>query len=179
MARKPRGKPLSVDGINSVRDALAKQGWTQETWANRAHVSASTIGRLLRGHSMDAGTLESALSVLDLEVSDCTVVRQNDALAPTVFAQSAQQPGIYMTATFDKAKRPQIDIILRHLSSLLIGCSIKYFKGDDGVRVFGEFEEHQRKEIEAALQDLEEECITCHVTWQLPIMPYPTAAVRR
>lgn len=165
MSRKTRGTALPVDSIASVRDVLASKGWTQDVWALNAHVCASTIGRLLRGKRLDAGTLKAALTALDLEISDLVIVHQNDHFAPTVSVPSSQQPGIYMTATFHQTERPQIERILRHLTSLLIGASVKFFDSGDGVRVSGNFEEHQRKEIEVALDDLESLCITFHPTW--------------
>ena len=167
MARKKRGTALSLDSIVSVRDALSSTGWTQDAWALKANVSASTIGRLLRGKRLDADTLKSALAVLDLKVSDLVIIKQDDSSAPTAFVPCSQQPGIYMTATFHQAVRPQVERILKHLATLLLGVKVKYFDSGDGVRVSGDFEEYQRKEIEIVLEDLENLCITFHSTMDL------------
>lgn len=164
MARKKRGTALSADSIDSVRDALALTGWTQDTWARNANVSASTVGRLLRGIRVDADTLRSALKALNLEVSDLVIVKQDDSLAPTAFVPYSQQPGIYMTATFHQKVRPQIERCIRHLASLLVGVQVKYSESGDGVRVSGDFDEYQLKEIKMVLEDLEAWCITLHST---------------
>jgi hypothetical protein len=114
---------------------------------------------------MDPGTLGPALAALDLDLSEHIITKRDDDHSPNTSVQSSQQAGIYMTATFAKTKRPQIERVLRHLSSLLIGSHVRFSDSGDGVRVSGDFEEHQKKEIQMTLDDLKALCITFHVTW--------------
>jgi transcriptional regulator with XRE-family HTH domain len=163
---------LSNEGRSIVEAARAKKGWTQLCWSDFASVSVTTVKRLLRGKFVDRDSFDTLLSVLEVTIQDDHIIKKIELHKTILLAAeevepstSALQPGVFMTGTFTKDKRPQIERALRHLQRLLIGCKVNFRDEQGVVTVSGEFSEQKRVHIEATISELEELFTSLEVTW--------------
>lgn len=171
MVSRQRGSALSKEIIESIRFELAERGWAQEYWADAAHVSVSTVKRLLQGRRLDPSTLQSALGALGLNMRDCIVLPQQATIHTSVLLNKDTPThdglGFYMIATFVDTKRPQIESALRGLQALLVDSKVIFHEGSCGLTVSGTFESDKKKQIEMTIKHLEALFTTCTVTGDL------------
>ena len=165
MGRKSRGIALSLDSIETIRDALSARRLTQEAWSYKAYVSVSTVKRLLNGERVDRTSLHAALEAIGLSINN--IPTQADTLTPAPLRMNLDigGPGIFMTATFVYTKRSQIERAIHHLQTLLINSEVMFTDSNDGVTVSGDFEEHNRTQIEMTIAQLERMFTSYTITW--------------
>ncbi|MBN3961761.1 hypothetical protein [Nostoc sp. NMS8] len=170
---------LSKDGITVVRNAVNRKGWTQEILSGMAATSISTIKRLLAGKAVEQACLLSLLRSLSLELQEDYIVRKTNSvhslLLTTVTPEELlfqldnafnnSQSRFLMTGRFTEDKRPQIELALRHLQSLLLDTEIIFGEDNGSVVVTGNFSEENEAHIKMTISYLENLFTSCKVTW--------------
>lgn len=169
---------LSEDAILVVRDAVGRQGWSQEHWSYMANTSISTTKRLIAGKAVEPACFFSLLNSLRLEVREDYIVRKKNSVQPPLLAPTPEeplfqlenpltnsQPGFLMTGIFTEDKRPQIERTLRHLQNLLLDAEIIFGEDEGSVVVTGHFSEDNESHIKMTISYLEKLLTSCKVTW--------------
>lgn len=168
--RNTNSKGLSDVGIKEVRKAVAKEGWTQEAWANYSCTSVPTVKRLLAGKNISPSCFYALMGSLNLEEEDCYIRQKtNTDTSPLILSTKDtsyhQVPGVLMIGKFTENKLPRIERTLKHLRSLLIDSEITLNEEKGMMTVHGEFSEENKELIEATIAHLEELLEYSHVTW--------------
>ncbi|MBG1268113.1 hypothetical protein [Nostoc sp. WHI] len=179
--RNRQSRALSIQGQENVRLALQSSGLTYIGWSMRCntYISESTIKRFIAGIPVSTSYFNELLTALNLTIEDSYIVPKINSIGSSQLAIglnisqlaiekntiSSFQGGMFMTATFTEDKRSEIERIIRHLQSFLIGSKIKFHDDKGVVRVSGNFSEYEKLHIDATIDELEELCTSLKVTW--------------
>lgn len=170
MAQRQRGYFLEKDDIEVLRHQYKGSRWKNyRGWAMQAHVSASTIKRLLKGDSVEKESLESAIEALGLIVEDFVFKQvvipatSENLIQPSVLVPLSN-PEFYMRVTFPDTNKRQMQYALDDLRELLDGQSLQISEIDGGncVTISSDFPEGLRDDVETVLkhiQSLADKCV--------------------
>ena len=162
---------ISKEGKFVIRQALRIKVWSQDTWADKAYVSISTIRRLVKGEEkIDRGSFNAALKVLGLNPDEFVAHEddQQDSATPPIPSLIPQPPHqshtehsgtlqrFMITGPFSPNKLAEIEVALIHLEKLLQANGTFTLVPDRHyLAVSGTFSEDKKPEIEIALMHLE------------------------
>lgn len=170
--RKRNTRSLTEEEVKRVLETKAKNGWTIKYLSQLSYTSEATVNRFLSGTPISLHCFYSLLKALKLDLQDTVLIkpresRTNLAMLPDPILNSNEnaQPCFIMTGTFTKEKIPQIERILCHLQSLLIGTEVIWGEDNGSIVVSGLFDKAKEAQIKVTLKLLEQQLDSYHITW--------------
>ena len=157
------GVRASEKGLQIVKQARRKRGWTRIDWCNYAMISESTLKRFLSG--MPIGT--------DKFISICKSVgidnwQEIAELSAGLDLGNCKTNSFMLSGIYTEDQKAQIEVVLEHLKNFLSNATVTFHPNAISLAVSGTFVQETKSQVKVTLEHLESLLDNYKLTIEIP-----------